>query len=148
MVTLALLADQPLKLVFDGGSASGGKKNTKVIRVPDAELWYVPANTVVRVDETGTLRSTISPLILRNDAPRLQIIMAGAIARYHLTRPRAKITLQGYHAWAGLLGQMLRVVEQGAATQIIQAPITEVRWSAGGDDGKGSRTQIRTGFAR
>ena len=141
VVTLALLADQPLKLVFDGGSASGGKKNTKVIRVPDAELWYVPANTVVRVDETGTL-------ILRNDAPRLETIMAGAIARYHLTRPRAKITLQGYHAWAGLLGQMLRVVEQGAATQIIQAPITEVRWSAGGDDGKGSRTQIRTGFAR
>ena len=102
----------------------------------------------MRVDELGTLRSTISPRILRNDAPRLETILAGAIARYHLTRPRAKITLQGYHPWGGLLGYILRVVEQGLATQIIQAPITEVRWSAGGDDGKGSLTQVRTGFAR
>jgi len=119
----------------------------------DAEFWYLAPNTAVGVRNTVNETQTTNELVgsgstgrvLRNDVTRMAAVMAGAIARYFNERARATITFRGLLPWAGLLGQILNVVEgSGGDTQSVQAPITGVEWHPGPPP----MTIIHTGFAR
>lgn len=99
------------------------------IEVPGAELWYVAPETVLRVDNDGTLVKTGSePLVLRNDADRLALAMAGAIARYQSERGRASIEIKGWIAQRLYLGKILTFINAGDEAQAINGPVTSIHW--------------------
>jgi len=149
IATIAFEADQRLRVEYTVPDASSAEipplgNGVKVIEEPDAEMWLLAGRTVVGVDETHQLKvSPSTPQILRNDADRLALVMAGAIARYTVPRAKASITIKGILPWTSLLGQILTVIDEGGSLQQIQAPITSVSWQ----NGPQPVTTIQTGFA-
>jgi hypothetical protein len=114
-------------------------------------LWYLAIGTIVGVDDLGELK--VSPpdpesgagIVLRNDAKRMALAMAGAISRYCDKRARAELVFRGLLARSYWIGQILGVVDEGGDTHKIEAPITSVEWIVTDTD---VSTIIRTGFAR
>ena len=131
-----------LEVEMDGASPSGGVLDVKA---EDAEFWYLAPNTVVGVDSAGHLQlSGTQGRVLRNDADRLELVMAGVLSRYYASRVRASITAKGLIPWPLLVGQLLTVVDTGGDTNNI--PITRVAWSQAGKGG--STTILHAGFAK
>lgn len=148
VATIAFESDHRLQMSFELVSGAGTKGPTFNVEVPDAELWYIAPNTIVGVNENGTLRGTSGGQVTRDDSARLALVMAGALARYNNERARATITIRGLWPWPFLLGQILTVIKQGTSTQTIRAAITEIEWRPGVGDRPEPVTIIRTGFAR
>ena len=146
VATVAIETDQRLELssVIKDARPSDG---VMVIHDDSAELWYLAPNTAVMVAGNGNLlRSPGRQVVLRNDADRLALILAGAIARYGRPRARAEIVYRGLLPMGHLLGNILTVVEQpGSDALNIQAPITAVEWEMVGGR---PTTTVRAGFAR
>jgi len=84
--------------------------------------------------------------ILRDDRPRMGMVLAGAIARYAASRARAEIVATGICPWGGLLGQILTTIEAGGDSTTVQAPITQITWQNALGGGV-PKTIVRTGFA-
>lgn len=143
--TIAFHTDQRLQLVFERGGGVRPQDGTIDIIEENAELWFATPRTIFAVNEHGTLLRTPDYfLILRNDADRLKLVMAGAISRYFHPRFRAELTLKGLFPYSSLLGQILTVIEEGGDSKTIQAPITAVEYTGGDNPG----TVIRAGYAR
>jgi hypothetical protein len=139
VITLAVPTDQRLMLSY---GATGG--TTLDIVVPDAELWFLAENTVVGVKANGTLQTCgTTARVLRNDADRLAMIMAGAISRYATPRARAEIVIKGLIPWGDLIGQILTVIDDASGASRIESPITTIEWYLGDSP----ETVIRAGFA-
>jgi len=142
LATIAMPIDQRLVLEYRLADIDG---SVMTLEMPDAEVWHVADKTVFGIDATGQpLRS--GPKTLRNDAERMYLVMAGALARYTNERVRAEIVIEGYSPAAGLLGQIMTRVEEAGEFYDLGAPITSVSWENG--DGGRPRTVIRTGYAR
>lgn len=135
--TVAIESDQRLKLeqALVGGDGS-------VMEVVDetAELWYLAKRAILGcTQDAGELYLSESGVVLRNDITRLNMLMAGAISRYQVSRYRAEIALKGLLPWSSMVGGMLTVTD--AETDYLAGPITEVQWNANGE------TLVRAGFA-
>jgi len=146
--TVAFESDARLALEYDvpGGDPVDGVLE---VLVSDAEMWVVAPLTALAVstsDATALARSPNELEILRDDRPRLAMVLAGAIARYAQSRARAEIVAAGLLPWGGLLGQILTTIESGGDSTTVQAPITQITWQNAFDGGL-PRTTIRTGFA-
>lgn len=151
VVTIAIEMDQRLLVGFDVPPLPGFDSDGSYIdiEVPDAEFWYLAPDTVVGINDDGTLKtSPTDGVVLRNDADRLAIVAAGALARYVNTRQRTVISMRGIHPWADLVGRILTVVHSGDEVVSIQSAITSIEWVSGGGGGDDWRTIIRTGFAQ
>ena len=152
IATIAVETDKRLMIQADVSDSWGPSDGVLDIEVPDAEMWYLAANTVVgtRIDKLalvpGLLETSGEAKFLRNDAPRLQFVLAGAIARYQLQRYKCEVVIQGLRPWTGLLGQILTVIEQGG-THTINTPITSIEWQVPDTEGEAPVTTIRAGFA-
>ncbi len=85
--------------------------------------------------------------VLRNDADRLAQVAVGALARYSAWRNRATIQWRGLIGWSDLVGRILTVIDDGAESTDINAPITGMEWNAS-SDGKNVTTRLHTGFAK
>jgi hypothetical protein len=148
VATLAFESDARLSLSHtvsetDTDSCDG----TEEIYVPDAEMWILAPNTNLAIDPadaTGFITSPDQLTIVRDDRPRMAMLLAGAIARYAYVRARAEIEAAGICPWGGLVGQILTTVESGGDSTTVQAPITQVTWM---NDPQLPRTTVRTGFA-
>jgi hypothetical protein len=115
------------------------------IPVPDAELWVLAPNTIVDLDTQGAPKTSGPTLrVLRNDADRLALRMAGAIARYCVSRARASLTCKGLKPWTDLVGHILTVTDDAGDTQQVQAMVTAVELQAGNGV---PRTIIHAGYA-
>jgi len=148
VATLAWETDARLALEYDvpGGDAVDG---TLEILVHDAEMWLLAGGTALGVDPTDADRLVTSPAglqILRDDRPRMGMVLAGAIARYAASRARAEIVATGICPWGGLLGQILTTIEAGGDSTTVQAPITQITWQNALGGGV-PKTIVRTGFA-
>jgi len=145
-LTLAIETDQRLVLEHElSNDGTDPVDGTLDIVVPGAACWVLAPYTVLGVLDNGALKHSTTTSVIRNDAARLAMIMAGAIARYQSDRARAVITIKGLLPWQGLLGQILSVVEDAGDAHIIQSPITSIEWTNSPD---GPTTIVRTGFAR
>ena len=94
---MAFESDERIALEYTvGGSAVDGIEE---IYVPDAEMWLAAPRTIVGMKPSGgsgTFSLTPNALtILRDDRPRLAMILAGAIARYAKSRCRAEVAAAG-----------------------------------------------------
>lgn len=149
VATIAMRTDERLGLEYEipldqGEEAHGPSAGTLDIVDEMAEIWYLAPGTAVGVDENGTLRTSGGEgRVLRNDAPRLALLMAGAIARYTNERARAEIVAKGLLPWNDLLGSVLTVIETAGDTQSVQGVVTSVEWSFVGSP----QTVIKAGFA-
>ena len=145
-ITIAFQTDQRLELRFERGGGVRPQDGTIDIIEEDAELWFATPGTIFGVDERGILRRTPPGdiLVLRNDADRLKLVMAGAISRYFYPRFRAELTLKGLFPYSVLVGQILTVIEEGGDAKTIQAPVTAVEYVGADEPG----TVIRAGYAR
>jgi hypothetical protein len=115
------------------------------LAAPDAELWVLAPDTIVDVDAQGSPKTSGPTLrVLRNDADRLALRMAGAIARYCISRARASLTYAGLKPWADLVGHLLTVTDDAGDTQQVQAMVTSVQIQAGNGS---PRTIISAGYA-
>ncbi len=115
------------------------------IEATGAELWYLAPGTAVDMEDDGTIQySGGGGRVLRDDTPRMALIMAGALARYFSERTRATIVLRGLWSLGGLVGQILRVLQAGVDTQFIESPITSISWQVRGRE---PTTTIRAGYA-
>ena len=142
IATVAFESDHRLELEWEQFPAAQPSSGTLVIEDPQAEFWYLARDTVVGLDTDGKFKIA-GPITLRDDTPRLSLLMAGAIARYHKERARAEITIKGLVPWGDLLGQVLTVIDDGGDSQTIQGVITSVDWTGG----EHPMTVVRTGFA-
>lgn len=145
-VTIAFHTDQRLELRYERRGGVRPQDGTIEIIDEDAELWFATPGTVFSINEHGTLMRTPAGrhLILRNDADRLKLVMAGAISRYFYPRFRAELTLKRLFPYSVLLGRILTVIEEGGDAKTIQAPITAVEYTGGDRPG----TVIRAGYAK
>lgn len=142
VATIAFETDQRLKLIYDTGEADG---TTLDLEVDGAEMWWLAPNTVVGVDAAGQLIEA-GPRVLRSDAARLALVMAGAIARYRYDRSRAEVEIAGLVPWGGMLGAIFVLQEQsGVTAPADHGVVTTVMWEVGE---KQIRTIVKTGFAR
>jgi hypothetical protein len=142
-ITLAVETDQRLCLSWEPEDST----DDTVIEILDntAELWYLSPETIVGVDDAGALQTIGSkPQIIRNDADKLAMTMAGTIARYYYSRCRAELVFKDLVAYTGLLGQVLNAVDAGGAINDVQAPITAVEWTYGEE----VKTTVKTGYAK
>jgi len=142
VATIAFETGYRLKLVAE---LEGALPSDGVLDVPvdDAEFWWLAPNTAVGVDSAGHLKlSGETGRVLRNDAERLELVMAGVISRYRASRTRASVAAKGLIAWPLLVGQLLTVVDTGGQTSHI--PITHVTWNQSG----GASTSLKAGFAQ
>lgn len=152
VATIAIETDQRFAMTYEVPDAKPSD-GTLVVSVPDAELWYLAVDTIVGIDEFGELiKSPVDPdtglgTILRNDADRMALAMAGAISRYRDARARAELIFRGLLPRGYWIGQILGVLDEGGDTHEIQAPVTSVEWIVTDTD-DGLSTIIRTGFAR
>lgn len=142
VATIAFEIDQRLILEYAPENAVDGSR--LIIEVPDAECWHMADQTVVGVSADGRLIRS-GPKTLRNDAPRLALIMAGAIARYESERARAELVIEGWAPWAESLGHILTKVIDGTDTHELSAPLSSIEWKH--NDGK-PQTVVKTGYAR
>lgn len=142
IATIAFESDHRLELEWEQFPAAQPSSGTLVIEDPHAEFWYLALDAVIGLGADGTFK-VAGPLVLRDDTPRLSLLMAGAIARYHKERARAEITIKGLVPWGDLLGQVLTVIDDGGDSQTIQGVITSVDWTGG----EHPMTVVRTGFA-
>lgn len=149
-MTIAFESDQRIALRFERLQGQSPIAETLNIFVDGAECWYLAPNTIVGVEETNRLqfkRSGKKGRVLRNDVDRLAFVMAGAIARYNVTRARAEIKIKGLWPWPFLIGQIVDVIQQAGQTTFIGGPITAIEWIPGSSDNPDPVTIIRTGFA-
>jgi len=147
LATIAFETDQRLELRHELTSGESPNGETLTVEEPDGQVWIVVQGTVIGVKEDGTLRRTTREIILRNDAGRLAIKMAGLIARYYAERVRCDITVKGLGHYSELVGQVLTVVEAGLDTQFVGAAITSVEYVTGLLGGE-QQTIVRAGYAR
>lgn len=145
LATVAFESDQRLQLRYEVPDADPSVDGIEDIFVDDAELWVLAKEAVVAMDPSNALRLayTTKATTLRDDRPRLAMIMAGAIARYASRRARASIAAQGLCAWQGYLGQILTVVDAGDAGERIDGAVTKIEWQGG----KQPRTVLHAGYA-
>lgn len=142
IATVAFESDHRLELEWEQFPAAQPSSGTLVIEDSQAELWYLAKDTVIGLGADGAFKIA-GPIVLRDDTPRLSLLMAGAIARYHKERARAEITIKGLVPWGDLLGQVLTVIDDGGDSQTIQGVITSIDWTGG----EHPMTVVRTGFA-
>jgi hypothetical protein len=147
LVTLAFESGERLSLteVDDEADESDG---TIIISVPEAHLWYVAENAIYGVSHDsatgGELLRTNAPLVVRNDREKLARVMAGAIARYHRNRYRARIQVRGVALWQEYLGNLIECINDGTEdTAELKSPITSVEW----EFEQSYRSSIRTGYS-
>ena len=110
-------------------------RRTKIITVPDAELWYIVPGTVVDVDDAGALKTYAGTSNeIRNDVDKLTAIAAAAESWYGKTR--YKITVKDetlIEPSGGYLGRLLQYenpIDQGG--EPIGATITSIAYSLTG----------------
>lgn len=147
--TIAFESDHRLQLEYQVPVPGIPNGSVKIIHDSNAEFWYAAPNTIVGASDTGgaafLANSFENGVVLRNDASRLAMRMAGAISTYFYARGRAEIIVKGLRPWGNMLGSILTAVEgRGGDTEVIESPITSVEWSVGPDP----TTTIRAGFAR
>lgn len=143
-VTIAFEADERLYLEWSVPEPDPGE-GVMVVEDRGAELWYLAPSTVFGLTAAGQpRRSPAEGVVLRNDADRLLLRMAGAMARYYDERARAEILLVGLWPFSTLLGGILESVEESGDLDLINAAITGVEYT-GGDR---PTTRITTGFGR
>ena len=148
LATLAFESDVRLSLEYQVPK-SDPLDGSQEIYIHDAEMWLLAPKTAVGFKNDGSgdfVQSANSLLILRDDRPRLGMVLAGAIARYASSRARAEVTAAGICPWGGLLGQIMTTVESGGDSTTVESPITQIQWSNALDGGV-PKTTIRTGFA-
>ncbi|MCG8407572.1 MAG: hypothetical protein MI923_20435 [Phycisphaerales bacterium] len=146
-VTLAFRADNRLAMEMELPEDVGGTRDgsVKVIRMPNAEFWYVAPETVVGVDTEGKLQRIPhkNGLVTRNDAPLMAMRMAGAISRYLSERARAEIHINAIEPWSHAVGRILDVIELPNGAVSVKSPIVSVEY-----DFQNSKTILRTGYQR
>ena len=146
IATIAVETDQQFAMIYEVPDALPSD-GTLVVSVPDAELWYLAPDTVVGIHDV-LKQFKLSPtdgVVLRSDASRMALAMAGAISRYRDARARMELTFKGLLPRSHWIGQIIGVVDEGGDTHEIQAPVTSVEWIVTDTD---VTTIIRTGFAR
>lgn len=128
--TIAVESDHRLKLGYKMPAAlAAGDGSEMTIIDEQAECWVLLPNTAIDVDKYGKiLYGSDQQKELRNDKDRLALIMAGAVSKYINERWRATATIKGFLPWAGLVGNILTIVQEGDDVQRIGAPITSVEW--------------------
>jgi len=144
VITFAFKAESRLELVAEPGLAGDGSEI--VIHLAGAQVWYLAPNTIVGASQNVLLLSGEAGRVLRNDASRHSLRLAGAVARYGLPRSRADVSIKGLSPWGNLLGHLLEAVEEQGDTSDVSGPITEVAWNFPDQGGVGE-TRVRAGYA-
>jgi hypothetical protein len=147
VATFAFEADQRPTAIYEIPSGDAAPSGGVMDIVDDGiECWILAPHTIVGIDHLGRLKTSgAAAYVLREDADRMAMVMAGALGRYYQRRARAEVVIDGLMPWTVLLGQVLSTIEDAGDTNSIQAPITSIHWYAHGED---TQTVIATGFAR
>jgi len=142
IATVAIETDERLEVIEQSADYPIAEfKRTKVIVIPDAEVWYVGLNTVVDVADDGTLKRVSTPNTIRDDSPRLRTIARLALEWYGTQRAalhyKAKEIVN-----AAPVGYLITTAQIGAATTLdVNTPVTKVQW-----DFTRQSTEIQTGW--
>jgi len=146
IATIALESDQRFGFRLEDPAAKP-EDGLLAISVDDAELWYLAPYTMLGTDATNApIFSGAEPIILRNDASRLTLVAAGAVARYFVGRKKAEITAKTLMPWAEILSYNLAYIGTAGALEAVGCPVTQITWHADGKSGSGTTT-IRAGYA-
>jgi hypothetical protein len=145
LATVALRSGQRLRVIRN---ITGVQTNPRVlvIRVPDAEFWYVAPFTLIGQGSGGTPEYYDSPeylgAVVRNDAPKLQFIASLAAAWYGVKRDTAEIKF-AVPRRVMEPGSYIRTVANGSAVDTVGTLVTGIVWNIGENEGD---TTITTGY--
>lgn len=141
IVTAFLKTDARLRTSIDvPGTVATETGRTKIIAVPDAEVWLIAPNTVTDVEDGELVRSPYAYTEVRNDGAYVRAVAALAAAWYG--QARATVVLEceyltpEYYVGSLILGTM----GSWHAT-LIGTPVTMKRW-----DMRTCTTTISTSF--
>lgn len=129
IATVAVETDERLQVVEQSPDYPVGEFNrTKLIVIPDAEVWYLAENTVVDVADDGTLKRVAAAATVRDDAPRLRTIARLAIEWYGTPRAALHYKAKEIVGSAGI-GYLITTAQIGAATTLdVNTPVTKLQW--------------------
>lgn len=131
MVTVNFETGRHLRVrAFAGFGSNGG---VKVIRVPDAQVWYVTPGTIVEVENGEIVRygtpewPAADGFMNRNDAPRLRQVALQALAWYGIRRSQVRIDVPLVLP-AFTPGTMIDAVARGFRAGAVRSPVTSVEF--------------------
>lgn len=136
LATVAVETDHHLHVVVDAtGSPLAQYSRELVIDVPDAELWYVAANTVIGLDSAGNLQRIVDAdgetggyVVLRNDVELLRDVAALALKWYGVERCAVQFRVKNLEDY-GAPGVFITTAEAGVNQSFsINAVVTRRTW--------------------
>ena len=143
VATIAITADHRLQLGYDvPAELAAGDGSVMTVVDDGAELWAILPGTVYDVNSSGSLLTTPSIYIARNDTPRLALAMAGLVSRYVNERVKGRFVFKGFLDFSKMIGSILTVVQQGDVQTRVGAPITSIEWVVG----KSPMTSLGCGY--
>jgi len=141
VVTAFIETDQFVQLSYNLNNYEN--KRVLTISIPDAELWYIVPDTIIDIDENGTLikYSAEAPNIIRDDRDCLRAVLVAALSWY--SKRRNKVTITTKAITPGIaLGTMLENVDV-AGIGAKGSVVTSIVWNM---QSKSPTTTIQTDF--
>ena len=139
IATVFAETDKRLRVTVYQDFAGNDQDKTLIINVPDAELWYVAADTVFDIASDGSLKYVSGSGAIRDDSERLRVIAAMAQAWYRNRRATLTAGLAGIQDILPL-GAMITTAGLTFREEI-GTVITQKTW-----DFTGGMSNIQTGY--
>ena len=126
--TIAFRSQTRMKLIYEKAGYTP-QDGIRYFHDESAEFIYLAPNTIMGLKNRRFVRSKSTGIVLRNDLPNLERVMAGLIQRYVEDRLLARVEAFGVYYWGQKLGYILEALGDGATgANNIGGPVTEVRW--------------------
>lgn len=141
LATVCVATDERLRVVYTCQNfAAIESPRTMVLRVQDAELWYILGDTVFDVSTAGLLTVQNGNALLRDDGDKVRAVAALAAAWYGQDRAQVELTIQGAEPLLPL-GSYLRTVSNSYRRIPVGTVVTENAF-----DFTTNKTRVRTGY--
>jgi hypothetical protein len=131
-MTVMAETDAFLRVEADTGWRKADKhKRTKVIRIPDAEFWYVAPSTIYKVEdgEPQYWHSGTTMAVIRDDSARLRALLPFYLAWFGLPRASAHLASEGIDDRLAVGHYLRNLVTAKAVKNPIDTVVTEVAWT-------------------
>jgi len=149
LATVAMKADVHVSARYPAGlPATDTIRRLEVDMGDTAQLHYVAPGTVVGIND-GKLVRTTSGGYVRNDSLKLARLARVAYEWYSAVRQAFSLSVNQLITYV-YIGDLLTTVQQDPLIEVINTPITEIKWEmpiSDGEQASNFRTSFSTGFA-
>jgi hypothetical protein len=126
LATVAMYTDSALRVNLNRAGV-GGILKRKLIRVPDAEYWYMAPGTVVGLGADGDVKRVTNGMVLRDDSDRLWEVATQAYAWFGQERRAVMCDMRSLQV-IGTLGTFLQSIVTAATELRSNTILSSMTW--------------------